>query len=382
MGLALMFIRSLTLSNILSFHNPGPLALRPLNVFIGANASGKSNLIDCIGLLRALPSNISGYINDRGGAESWVWGGPWGSTGMPAIHSEFELTQETLTYKLTFAPVERTFAIQTESLFRSDYTYLNRSAGRLEIGHGGLPGLQDMITSVSPAESSLSAYRFPSSPITQAANAFSDIRIYRDFRTGTRDDARIGVASVGPKQPLEEDGSNLALTLQELDFHGVLPTVKDYLRRLSDRFEDVKLRAEGGRFQMYVQERGLGRISATRLSDGTLRFLCLMAVLFDPNPAPMVCLEEPEAGLHPDALALVGDALRDAATRTQLIVTTHSDALVDRFTDEPENVIVCERDFDESTCFRRLSSEKLSEWLEEYTLGEVWRRGEIGGTKR
>lgn len=210
--------------------------------------------------------------------------------------------------------------------------------------------------------------------------AFGDIRIYRDFHTGMRDDSRIGVVSSGPKYPLEEDGSNLALALQELDFHGA--GVKRYLRRLSDRFEDVKIRAEGGKSQLYVQERGLGLLTATMLSDGTLRFLCLVAILLDPNPASLICIEEPETGLHPDALGLVGDALREASTRTQLIVTTHSDALVDRFTDEPESVIVCERDFDESTTFRRLSSGDLKEWLEEYTLGELWRRGEIGGTKR
>jgi len=108
-------------------------------------------------------------------------------------------------------------------------------------------------------------------------------------------------------------------------------------------------------------------VSATRLSDGTLKFLCLMAVLLDPNPGPLICIEEPETGLHPDALALVGNALREASTRTQLIVTTHSDALVDRFTDEPENVVICERDFDEGTTFRRLSREELKEWLDEYT---------------
>ena len=382
MGLVPMFIRSLTLSNILSFHNPGPLELQPLNIFIGANASGKSNLIDCIGLLRAVSASPTNYINDRGGTESWIWKGSKRGSGTTAIRAGFDLGQENLTYELTFAAVERTFAIQSEALMRTDYTYLKRRAGNLEIGHGGLPGLQDMTTSVSPAESSLSAYRFPSSPITNTANKFADIGIYRDLRTGTRDDSRIGVSSSGPKHPLEEDGSNLALTLQELDFHGVLPTVKDYLRRLSDRFEDIKVRAEGGRSQLYVQERGVGMMSATRLSDGTLKFLGLMAILCDPNPGPLVCIEEPEAGLHPDALAIVGDALREAATRTQLIVTTHSDALVDRFTDEPESVIVCERDFDESTCFLQLSSEKLSEWLEEYTLGELWRRGEIGGTKR
>src|SRR4029077_19777571 len=123
----------------------------------------------------------------------------------------------------------------------------------------------------------------------------------------------------------------------------------------------------------YLVERGLDKISATRLSDGTLKFLCLMAVLFDPEPAPLVCIEEPETGLHPDAVSIVADALREASTRMQLIVTTHSDALVDRFSDEPDNIIICDRDFDEGTRFQRLSTEKLKEWLEEYTLGELWK---------
>jgi predicted ATPase len=350
-----MFIRSLTLSDILSFHNPGSLALQPLNIFIGANGSGKSNLIDCIGLLRALPGSPSNYLNDRGGTDGWVWGGAKASDRTPTIRTEVELGHEILTYELTFAPVERTFAIQTESLSRTDYTYLRRRAGNLEIGHRGVPGFPDVTTPVSPAESAFSAYRFPSSPITNTANALSGIRIYRDLQTRTRDDSRRGVSSSGPKYPLEEDGSNLALTLQELDFQGALPKVKNHLRQLSDRFEDIKIRAEGGRLQLYVQERGIGMMSATRLSDGTLKFLCLMAILCDPKPGPLICIEEPETGLHPDALALVGDALREASTRTQLIVTTHSDALVDRFTDEPDSVVVCERDSDESTSFRRLS---------------------------
>jgi predicted ATPase len=376
-----MFLRSLTLSNILSFHEPPQLDLRPLNVFIGANASGKSNLIDCIGLLRSLPSSPSNYINDRGGTDSWVWRGTKGNTGTTAVRSEFELGQETLTYELAFAAVERAFAIQTESLSRADHRYMKRKVGYLQIWSRALP-VSPEPASIALAESALSAYRNPAdpTPTTNAARAFGNIRIYRDFQTGTRDDARIGVSSSDPKHPLEETGTNLALALDELDFQGA--KVKEYLTRLSDRFEGIRVRAEGGRSQLYLQERALGRISATRLSDGTLKFLCLMAVLCDPQPGPLVCIEEPETGLHPDALAIIGDALREASTRTQLIVTTHSDALVDRFTDEPESVVVCERGFDESTSFRRLSREQLKEWLDEYTLGELWRRGEIGGTKR
>jgi predicted ATPase len=376
-----MFIRSLRLSDILSFHNPDALALRPLNIFIGANASGKSNLIDCIGFLRALPGNVSSYINDRGGAESWIWKGRRG-IGIPTIRAELAVGDESSNYDIVFTAVGGGLAIQSEQLSVGNLPYLVRLGRDLNIWGEGRPETQNG-PGVALSESVLSAYRNPTDArITNAARAFGDMGIYRDFRTGTRDDSRIGVSSSAPKHPLEEDGSNLALMLQELDFEGALEGVKRYLKRLSDRFEDIKLHAEGGRFQLYLQERVLGRVSATRLSDGTLRFLCLMAILCDPKPGPLVCIEEPEAGLHPEALAIVGDALREASTRTQLIVTTHSDALVDRFTDEPESVIVCERDFDESTCFRRLSSEKLSEWLNDYTLGDLWLRGEIGGTKR
>jgi predicted ATPase len=230
----------------------------------------------------------------------------------------------------------------------------------------------------------LAAYRNPldPTPITRSARGFNEIRVYRGFHTGELDDARLGVSSSGAKHPLEGSGSNLALVLQEIDFHGSLNPVKEYLRRLSDRFEDVKIRLEGGRSTLYVQERGVNMIPATGLSDGTLKFLCLMAVLFDPSPGRLVCIEEPESGLHPDAVTLVADALREASRRMQIVVTTHSDALVDRFSDEPESIVVCDRDSCESTRFRRLSSEQLNEWLEEYTLGELWRRGEIGGTQR
>ena len=271
--------------------------------------------------------------------------------------------------------------LQTEQLVDdTQMIFLARSSGYLQVRGAALTKQPDISTS----ESMLAAYRNPGGPsaITHTQRAFSDIRIYRGFDTSLRADARIGISSAGPKLPLEPDGSNLALVLQQLDFHGPLKKVKDYLHTLSTRFEDLKIVAEGALTQLYLEERGLGKISATRLSDGTLHFLCLMAILFDPKPAPLVCIEEPEIGLHPEALALVGDALREASHRMQLVVTTHSDALVDRFTDEPESVIICERDFDESTAFRRLSKEKLKGWLDEYTLGDLWRRGEIGGGQR
>ena len=83
--------------------------------------------------------------------------------------------------------------------------------------------------------------------------------------------------------------------------------------------------------------------------------------------------------MHPDAMSVIAELLQDAATRTQIILTTHSDALISSLT-SPEMVFVCERDKEGST-LRRLESEKLQSWLENYSLGDLWRMGELGGTR-
>jgi predicted ATPase len=103
-------------------------------------------------------------------------------------------------------------------------------------------------------------------------------------------------------------------------------------------------------------------------------------VLCHPNPPPLVCIEEPELGLHPDVLPTLADLLKEAATRTQLIVTTHSDVLVDAMSDQPDSVLVAEKT-DMGTTLTRLDAEKLKPWLEKYRLGQLWTRGELGGTR-
>ncbi|HZU26898.1 MAG TPA: AAA family ATPase [Bryobacteraceae bacterium] len=379
-----MLIRSLRLRNILSFREPEPLTLEPLNILIGPNGAGKSNLIDCIGLLQALPTNVSTYLNRGGGPEAWIWKGQTAREDLAWIGGDFQIDSDEVAYDLVFGVARNGLRIESEdlSLVQNPASrYLARRQADLTIdGDGG----RAMRSSIGPGESGLFAYRNPrdSTPITGLSRELAQIRIYRGFNTGANDSIRTGIASSASKHPLEEDGSNLALTLQELDFHNALARVTEKLNRLSSRFQSVKIRAEGGFSQVYAEEEQLGKIPAARLSDGTLRFLCLMDILLDPNPAPLVCIDEPEAGLHPDAVAVVADVIREASSRMQLIVSTHSDALVDRFSDRPECVLVCDRGFDESTRIRRLSRDQLREWLDEYTLGDLWRRGEIGGTQR
>ena len=130
-----------------------------------------------------------------------------------------------------------------------------------------------------------------------------------------------------------------------------------------------------------MQQHGLLRaLNARELSDGTLRYLCLLAILLDPDPPPLICIEEPELGLHPDILPKLTDLLIEASGRTQLIVTTHSDIIVDALTEHPEAVLVCEKHAHQ-TELQRLAGHQLSDWLQHYRLGALWMQGELGGTR-
>ncbi len=152
------------------------------------------------------------------------------------------------------------------------------------------------------------------------------------------------------------------------------------LGKLFDGIVDLQCPVTGGTVSLFLEETGNRSIPASRLSDGTLRYLCLLAVLLHPEPPPLICIEEPELGLHPDLLPTLADLLVEASERSQLIVTTHSDVLVDALTDRPESVVVCEK-HDGRTEMKRLDKADLAKWLEDYRLGDLWTSGELGGNR-
>ena len=153
------------------------------------------------------------------------------------------------------------------------------------------------------------------------------------------------------------------------------------LRSLYEEIVDVRVApAGGGTMQLYIEEQDGVEISAERLSDGTLRFLFLLAILLQPDPPPMIVIEEPELGLHPDVIPKLAALLIEASERTQLVITTHSRGLVDALGDDPESVVVCEKHDGEST-FERLDGPRMRDWLERYSLGELWSIGELGGNR-
>ena len=409
-----MLFSRIELENLLSFKHLD-LELRPLNVLVGPNASGKSNLIRSLGLVQSLPKRgLAQAIAEGGGPRSWI---NRRTGGIARIHL-LGADELPFDYTLSFQTSEQSWAITHEEYvgvfernqdqvvlgsFRDPEPSSHKSypavlyhrtwapTGRTfnsadevppEPGWVDSPGKFGMQASVPANASVLSEVRHPSEPaLAKLADALNNIRLYREFKTGPGTQARTGTSSSLLADHLDEDGANLALRLSEIDLQVGLNTINRAVTRLFELFSEVKVSTREGITQLYVREKGIeDAFAATSLSDGTLRLLLLLTVLLDPTP-PLVCIDEPEAGLHPDAIRDVAELLVDASTRTQVIVTTHSPALIDAITDQPEAVAVCERDFDGFTQIRRLQGAKLTEWLERYTLGELWQKGEIGGNR-
>lgn len=391
-----MLLKSLKLTNFLSFgESAQALELRPLNVVIGPNGSGKSNLIEAIDLIRSTPStsersNLLAAIRDGGGVRDWLWKGAI-KTPHATIDAVFDNPKGAvnLRYVLSFSEVGQRFEILDERVEneRPDNGYDNPYFYyRLQNGHAVLnvKGNERRLQheDIDPTASILSQRKDPDQypELTYLGNVFGKMRLYREWSFGRYTAPRLPQKADLPNDLLEPDASNLGLVLNRLRRD---PDVKkkllDALRALYDGIDDFDVQIEGGTVQVFFQE-GKYIVPATRLSDGTLRYLCLLAILCHPNPPPLICIEEPELGLHPDVLPTLADLLKDASDRTQLIVTTHSDVLVDALTDQPESVIVAERG-PQGTTLNRLDAEKLKPWLEKYRLGELWTRGDIGGTR-
>ena len=389
------FIQRLRMPGLLSFPpDMDFFDLKSLNVLIGPNGAGKSNFIETLELLRATPSDFAAAVRDGGGAGEWLWKG--GNRTRPAeitaVLEEAESTGRPLRYWLKFADVKNRVEVIDEAIEelepepgKSDvFFYYRFQGGRPAINirnRTGVGGRKRYLRreSLYPDQSVLAQRKDPDlyPEVTWVGKSFGAIQTFREWTFGRYVPLRRPQPADLPEDRLLPDSRNLALVLNQIEHSGG-PRFDELLRRFFPRLERMSTRVSGGTVQFYLHETGFAApIPATRLSDGTIRFLALLATLLSPLPPPLVCLEEPELGLHPDAVAQLADLLIEASDRMQLVVTTHSDALVSALTSQPEAIVACERP-GAGTQLRRLDAEKLASWLEKYRLGDLWRMGELG----
>jgi len=389
-----IFIKSIHMQNLLSF---GPetksIDMGPLNVIIGANGSGKSNLIEAISILQSAPTALASAIRKGGGVKDWLWKG---SEDVPVAKVEIitppepqKIGEKDLRYEMAFTAVNQRLELKDESLenekadpgerepyffyrYRNNRPMININSEKRTLKH----------EDVNPEESILSQRKDPDQypELTWMGKQLGQIKIYRDWNFGRKAQLRQPQEVDAPNDFLAEDFSNLGLVLNSLRRK---PKIKKRIIELLSEFyegvDDYDVIIEGGTVQVFLQE-GDYTIPATRLSDGTLRYICLIAILLHPTPPALICIEEPELGIHRDVIPTIAKLLREASERTQLIVTTHSDALIDALSDQPESVLVCEK-HNGSTCLQRLEPIYLEAWLKKYTLGQLWKKGELGGNR-
>jgi predicted ATPase len=419
------FLNSLKLTNFLSFGPDSPtIELTPLNVLIGPNASGKSNFIEAFELLHATPTDISDAIRIGGTAAEWLWKGaspPKPATIEARICASGKIPE--LRHRLSFTEANSRLEIVDEALEEAVPRYKGKTDVffyyRFQNGHPVINVRQTakdeesktqrdegqskrerstfnlarhleerdykqrrlQRESLNPEQSVLAQRKDPEAypELTRVGKQFGRIQIYREWVFGRTAPLRKAQAADLPSDELLPTIVNLGLVLNDLEHQDSWPRFLELMQRFLPRFKRLTTKIQGGSVQIYLHEEGLKTpIPATRLSDGTIRFLALLAILLNPGPAPVICIEEPELGLHPDALALLADLLVEASAKTQLVVTTHSDVLVSALTEHATSILTSEH-LAGGTQFRRLEPDKLKTWLQKYRLGEVWRLGKLGG---
>jgi predicted ATPase len=354
-----MLIRHLKISGLLSFGPKGiDLPLGPLNVLIGPNGSGKSNFLEVLSLLRASPAKLPEPVKEMGGVREWLWKGPESKRSasidavidyprgrMPVRHV-LEITEHGERFEVTDERIENEHPREGQP---DAYFYY-----RFQQGHPALNDLSEQRRglrreSVKPEESILSQVRDPESyPVLHwLQEQYELIRLYRSWTFGPLAGVRREQSAQGRSDVLNDGGENLALVLSKIRSRVKTELLKS-LRMLFEGIEDLHLTVDGGNVLLFLEEADGREIPATRLSDGTLRYLSLLVILLHPDPPPLVAIEEPELGLHPDVIPHIAELLVSASKRMQLVVTTHSRVLVDALTEHPESIVVCSKEAGES----------------------------------
>jgi predicted ATPase len=403
------FIRTLAIGQLLSYNSnihisklvPEALEFQPLNVIIGANASGKSNLIEVIGLLQACPTNLLRAINQGGGVKEWLWKDAKENSHASIIATFTSPNLDKyprgyLAYSLWFKSANGNGHLQitkegiSETLAKSEtefnhhyfYSYLGDSRPKIEvkIDNERRKIETDVRLDLSVLSQKQDSEIYPE--LTYLAEQFKSIKIYRRWNFEPERPPRSPQPISYPEDFLAEDGSNLAGVINSfMDKPKIRKVIENQLKQLHPRAERLSIKKYDSAIQLFLDEAGDRSISAARLSEGTLRYLSLLSILCHPNPPSLICIEEPELGLHPDLLPNFAKLLIEAATRTQLIITTHSELLLSALSEVPECVVVCEYT-ENGTKLSRPDPEKLKEWMKDgTTLGELWLSGKLGGTR-
>ena len=343
------------------------LELKKINILIGSNGVGKSNFISFFEMINAIYNQRFGsYTLERGGIDNLLY---FGRKQSPYIKGLIDFNN-TNAFFITLRPSQsnKGFIEETGDYFNGyndkkkkyknwNVTYWDRAVEESDISNN---------------RKWRAAY---------LKNDLESFIVYH-FHDTTRSSAMKQPCNISDNQYLRENGSNLAALLYLLSQNNpkVFKMIEGVIRSVAPFFERFDLKPDKLNPQMiqleWKEKESDMYFNGYNLSDGTLRFIALTTLLMQPEPPEVIIIDEPELGLHPTAINKLAAMIRKASAKSQLIVSTQSPNLVNQF--EPEDVVVVNRKGNQSI-FNRLDKDKLTSWLEDYTLGDLWEKNVIGG---
>lgn len=337
----------------------------PLNVLLGANGAGKSNLLSSFELLGALADDrLALYARERGGPDALLHNGP------------------KFTAQLRFGVVLERLRYSVEIVFDDDgMAFVGREGLAQRVRGGDFFAVSDFFTQGGGQRPALI---FEASAVPAAKSvldALRSLRVYH-FHDTSRTAAVRREGQLDDNQFLRADASNLAawLYLLRSTAPDAYERIVAAIRQVAPFFRDFDLRPDPlntARIRLEWRERDSDAYCPpSRLSDGTLRFVCLAALLLQPKPPALLVIDEPELELHPYAIVQLAALLRAASQKTRVLVATHSVTLVDQL--EPEHLIIADR-IDGASVFHRPTADDVGKWLDDYSLGELWEKNVLGG---
>ncbi|WP_405912444.1 AAA family ATPase [Streptomyces sp. NBC_00963] len=335
-----------------------------VTVLVGANGSGKSNVVGALELLGHMADGqLDLEVGLRGGAQALSYAGP-GADEQEGIRLRVCADPYRYTAQLLPAAGDALIFAEEKGSFHEPGGHpLDESFGR---GHRE-SRLREM------ADEQLSRLAGPVHGILAGCRVFH-------FQDTSAHAPVKKLGTVVDNEYLRPDARNVAAFLLRLR-DGDPTTYRRIVRAVrsvAPFFRDFLLAEEpGGRIRLRWLQEGVDAIfPAEALSDGTLRYICLCVLLLQPDPPALLTLDEPELGLHPYAIVQLADMLRAASVRSQVVVATQSVTLLNQF--PLEDLVVVEREKG-ATVLNRPAPETLHAWLEDYALGELWEKNVLGG---
>jgi len=337
------------------------IELSDLNVLIGANGAGKSNFISLFRMLNEMyEQNLQIFVQTQGGPDALLH---YGRNNTKNLHADFSFGNNGYEFNLIPTADNRLIFASETSKFAGIY-YSSQPSALLGTGHDE--------SKLKDAKDQYSRY---------VRSSVSNWRVYHFHDTG--ETAKVKqIHQTIDNLRLKTDAANLAayLRMLKIKHEAAYQRIIDTIRLVAPFFGDFVHRPEEPTIQLEWTRPGMPDtpFGAHMLSDGTLRFLCLTTLLLQPTALlpDTILIDEPELGLHPYAIAVLADMFKQVAERKQLIVSTQSVELVNALS--PEDIIVVDQE-DGASTFRRFTSEELSGWLEQYSMGELWKQNVLGG---